>query len=58
MPLIGFTGIVIANPMAWFGSVAVLVPAYIIKYRQLKALEAGKLHDNSQTTGQLDVQIR
>lgn len=57
-PLIGFTGIVIANPMAWLGSVAVLVPAYIIKYRQLKALEAGRLHDNSQTTGQLNIQIR
>lgn len=39
-PLLGFTGTVVSNPLAWFGSLAVLAPAYLIKYRQLKSLEA------------------
>lgn len=36
----GFKGAVLANPLAWIGSVAVLVPSYLSSVKQLRKLEA------------------
>ncbi len=31
----GFVGVVWSNPLAWFGAIALLVPAYVIEHRRL-----------------------
>ncbi|MBG9980325.1 MATE family efflux transporter [Facklamia sp. DSM 111019] len=41
-PIIGFSGTVISNPMAWLGAIVILVPAYIRKRKELIQLEKEK----------------
>ncbi|MFE6964961.1 MATE family efflux transporter [Agromyces sp. NPDC057679] len=36
--MFGFVGVVLSNPLAWLGSVALLVPAYIREHRRLGRL--------------------
>ncbi len=37
-PRMGFAGAVLANPMAWIGSVAFLIPAFLMHQKKLKAI--------------------
>lgn len=41
-PLIGFSGTVISNPMAWLGAVLILAPAFIKERRRLIRLDQGQ----------------
>ncbi|MBS7576251.1 MULTISPECIES: MATE family efflux transporter [unclassified Enterococcus] len=45
----GFAGTVAANPLAWLGSVAILLPSTIISIRQLKKWEQDKQQLDSQS---------
>ncbi|MGX7108049.1 MATE family efflux transporter [Facklamia miroungae] len=38
-PIIGFSGTVLSNPMAWLGSIIILVPAFYRKRKELRLLD-------------------
>ncbi|MCR8968537.1 MATE family efflux transporter [Facklamia sp. 7083-14-GEN3] len=38
-PIIGFSGTVLSNPMAWLGSLVILIPAFYRKHHELKLLK-------------------
>lgn len=40
VPLLGFMGASMANPLAWIGSVSVLIPSYVRTMRKLRKQEA------------------
>ena len=47
VPMFGFAGASMANPLAWIGSVAVLITSYLRTMRQLKQREAKALAEGN-----------
>ena len=39
--LFGYPGAAVANPLAWFGSLCVLIPSYIKAFKKLRELTDG-----------------